>query len=51
MILAPEKYTKDFVYTGTLRAIYPLSPRRSIPPHIEKPDYALHPQGNYQLNK
>ncbi|CAJ0637108.1 2776_t:CDS:10 [Entrophospora sp. SA101] len=23
----PEKYIKDFVYTGTLRAIYPLSPR------------------------
>ncbi|KAI8340258.1 peptidase M24, structural domain-containing protein [Chlamydoabsidia padenii] len=26
-------------YTGPLRAVYPLSPRRKVPDHIEKPDY------------
>ncbi|QSL66595.1 hypothetical protein MERGE_000977 [Pneumocystis wakefieldiae] len=30
----------NFAYTGTLRACYPLSPRRKIPPHIQLPDYA-----------
>ena len=28
-------------YTGALRPQYPLSPKRSIPDHIQKPDYAL----------
>ena len=27
-------------YTGTLRAFYPLSPTRSLPSHIQRPDYA-----------
>ena len=30
----------DFRYTGTLRAVYPLSPKRAVPKHINKPDYA-----------
>ncbi|PKC00553.1 methionine aminopeptidase [Rhizophagus irregularis] len=38
-------YIPNFPYTGTLRALYPLSPRRQVPPHIERPDYADHPQG------
>ncbi|KIJ45955.1 hypothetical protein M422DRAFT_29598, partial [Sphaerobolus stellatus SS14] len=29
-----------FQYTGELRPIYPLSPRRIVPPHIPRPDYA-----------
>ncbi|KAF1350107.1 putative methionine aminopeptidase, type I [Delphinella strobiligena] len=29
-----------FPYTGTLRPIYPLSPRRELPAHIQRPDYA-----------
>ncbi|EDQ91413.1 uncharacterized protein MONBRDRAFT_17874 [Monosiga brevicollis MX1] len=33
-----------FKFTGPLRP-YAQSPRRPIPPHIEKPDYALHPLG------
>ncbi|KAL1694264.1 peptidase M24, structural domain-containing protein [Schizophyllum commune] len=31
----------DLPYTGTLRAVYPLSPRRAVPAHIGKPDYAV----------
>jgi len=27
-------------YTGTLRPVYPLSPKREVPSHIEVPDYA-----------
>ncbi|KAG2219598.1 hypothetical protein INT45_004849 [Circinella minor] len=30
---------KTFGYTGPLRPVYPLSPRRQVPDHIEKPDY------------
>lgn len=29
-----------FPYTGTLRPVYPLSPRRELPAHIQRPDYA-----------
>jgi methionyl aminopeptidase len=29
-----------FPYTGSLRPVYPLSPRREVPSHIKKPDYA-----------
>ncbi|KAI8977204.1 methionyl aminopeptidase 1 [Mycotypha africana] len=31
---------KTFKYTGPLRAVYPLSPRRAVPPEIARPDYA-----------
>ncbi|KTW27419.1 methionine aminopeptidase, type I [Pneumocystis carinii B80] len=30
----------NFAYTGTLRACYPLSPRRKVPLNIKLPDYA-----------
>ncbi|KAJ7682108.1 peptidase M24, structural domain-containing protein [Mycena polygramma] len=30
----------NFGFTGPLRPAYPLSPRRKIPDHIERPDYA-----------
>jgi len=33
-----------FDYTGILRA-YPQTPKRAVPPHIPRPDYAMHPQG------
>lgn len=29
-----------YKYSGTLRPVYPLSPRRTVPAHIQKPDYA-----------
>ena len=29
-----------YSYTGSLRPVYPLSPRRKIPDHIKRPDYA-----------
>jgi methionyl aminopeptidase len=28
-----------FPYTGSLRPVYPLTPRREVPAHIQKPDY------------
>ncbi|EJD44034.1 methionine aminopeptidase [Auricularia subglabra TFB-10046 SS5] len=31
----------NFGYSGSLRAHYPLSPRRTVPDHIPRPDYAL----------
>ncbi|CAG8449583.1 1897_t:CDS:10 [Diversispora eburnea] len=40
-----ENYVMAFPYTGDLRAIYPLSPRRLVPAHIKKPDYADDPRG------
>ncbi|KAK1228936.1 Methionine aminopeptidase 1 [Marasmius sp. AFHP31] len=30
----------DFPFTGSVRAMYPLSPRRHVPEHIPCPDYA-----------
>ena len=29
-----------FSFTGSLRPVYPLSPRRAVPPHIKRPDYS-----------
>lgn len=29
-----------FDFTGSLRPVYPLSPKRTVPPHISRPDYA-----------
>ena len=29
-----------FKFTGTLRPVYPLSPKREVPAHIPRPDYA-----------
>jgi len=36
---------RDYKFTGTMRPVYPLSEKRAVPDHIEKPDYADHPQG------
>lgn len=36
---------RDYKFTGTMRPVYPLTEKRTIPDHIEKPDYADHPQG------
>lgn len=33
---------RDYKFTGTMRPVYPLSEKRAIPDHIEKPDYADH---------
>ncbi|EIW85213.1 methionine aminopeptidase [Coniophora puteana RWD-64-598 SS2] len=30
----------NFRYTGSMRPVYPLSPKREIPSHINRPDYA-----------
>ncbi|KAJ1517234.1 Methionine aminopeptidase 1, partial [Coelomomyces lativittatus] len=42
VIHAPEydPFQHQFNYTGSLRAVYPLSPMRTLPPHIQRPDYA-----------
>ncbi|KAF5330899.1 hypothetical protein D9619_005556 [Psilocybe cf. subviscida] len=29
----------NFAYTGTVKPVYPLSPRRPVPDHIPRPDY------------
>lgn len=40
-----------FPYTGEIRPIYPLSPPRTVPSHIKKPDYAADgiPRSEYAL--
>jgi hypothetical protein len=30
----------NFKYTGPLRPVYPLSPKRHVPENIRRPDYA-----------
>ncbi|KAA1471203.1 methionine aminopeptidase [Dentipellis sp. KUC8613] len=30
----------QFPFTGSLRPVYPLSPKREVPDHIQRPDYA-----------
>uniref|UniRef100_UPI00358DDCE9 methionine aminopeptidase 1 isoform X2 n=1 Tax=Myxine glutinosa TaxID=7769 RepID=UPI00358DDCE9 len=35
----------NYHYTGLVRPWYPLSPKREVPCHIIRPDYATHPQG------
>lgn len=39
-----EPVDDDFIYTGPLRR-YRVTPRRTVPPNIVKPDYADHPEG------
>ncbi|KAI7899958.1 peptidase M24, structural domain-containing protein [Cokeromyces recurvatus] len=36
----PHDPFPNYRYTGELRAVYPLSPRRHVPEHIMRPDYA-----------
>ena len=48
--LNPVKESKynpfpNFRYTGKLRPVYPLSPKRYLPPDIKKPDYATDARG------
>lgn len=40
-----------FAYTGEIRPIYPLSPPRTVPSHIKRPDYAADgiPRSEYAL--
>ncbi|CCE62388.1 hypothetical protein TPHA_0C02350 [Tetrapisispora phaffii CBS 4417] len=50
-----DPYTK-FKYTGDVRAQYPLTPKRIVPEHIKKPDWAANglpigEQKNDRLNK
>ena len=40
----PRALYPDYRYTGPLRA-YSKSPRRAVPEHISRPDYADHPEG------
>ncbi|KIJ69432.1 hypothetical protein HYDPIDRAFT_80706 [Hydnomerulius pinastri MD-312] len=35
----------NYDYSGTLRPLYPLSPKREVPAHIPRPDYALRDDG------
>lgn len=34
-----------YIFTGSLRPFYPLSAKRDVPAHVERPDYADHPDG------
>lgn len=36
----PYEPFPTFQYTGALRPVYPLTPRREVPKHIKRPDYA-----------
>ncbi|KAI6039045.1 methionine aminopeptidase [Pisolithus marmoratus] len=35
----------SYPFSGTLRPVYPLSPKREVPAHIPRPDYALRDDG------
>ncbi|KAI6109840.1 peptidase M24, structural domain-containing protein [Pisolithus sp. B1] len=35
----------QYPFSGTLRPVYPLSPKREVPEHIPRPDYALREDG------
>ncbi|KAG1756816.1 methionine aminopeptidase [Suillus paluster] len=35
----------NYDYTGTLRPVYPLTPKREVPAHIPRPDYAISEDG------
>jgi hypothetical protein len=37
---APYDPFKTFEYAGPLKAVYPLSPRRTVPEEIQRPDYS-----------
>ncbi|KDQ26789.1 hypothetical protein PLEOSDRAFT_1077617 [Pleurotus ostreatus PC15] len=41
----------NFEYTGPLRPVYPLSPKRTLPEHIGRPDYAEDGQPKSELKK
>ncbi|KAL4074463.1 peptidase M24, structural domain-containing protein [Scleroderma yunnanense] len=35
----------NYSFSGTIRPVYPLSPKREVPAHIPRPDYALSDDG------
>ncbi|THH06771.1 hypothetical protein EW145_g3858 [Phellinidium pouzarii] len=35
----------NYEFSGPLRPMYPLSPKRAVPEHIQRPDYANDPRG------
>lgn len=37
----------NFRFTGSLRPVYPLSPKRAVPDSIPRPDYAGRPDGRH----
>jgi methionyl aminopeptidase len=39
-----------YKWTGTLRPKYPLSPKREVPAHIPRPDYADHRESPLKQN-
>ncbi|KAF9069665.1 peptidase M24, structural domain-containing protein [Rhodocollybia butyracea] len=41
----------DYNFTGTVRPVYPLSPKRSIPEHIPRPEYAITGEPVSELNE
>ncbi|KAF9499568.1 methionine aminopeptidase [Pleurotus eryngii] len=41
----------NFEHTGPLRPVYPLSPKRTLPEHIGRPDYAEDGQPKSELKK
>ncbi|CAO3675452.1 unnamed protein product [Umbelopsis vinacea] len=38
--VAPHDPFKNYRYTGALKAVYPLSPKRHVPENIKRPDYS-----------
>lgn len=41
----PHNPWPGYIFTGSLRPYYPLSEKRHVPPHIQRPDYSDHPEG------
>ncbi|KAJ1860932.1 Methionine aminopeptidase 1 [Coemansia sp. RSA 486] len=41
----------SYRYTGSLRPVYPLSPRRAVPEDIPRPDYANDPRGYSRIEQ
>ncbi|KAF3936546.1 hypothetical protein ABW19_dt0201678 [Dactylella cylindrospora] len=43
----------NYPYTGAIRPVYPLSPYRSVPKHIQRPDYAEdgYPKSEYTFGR
>ncbi|KAG6334582.1 hypothetical protein ID866_4505, partial [Astraeus odoratus] len=38
----------NYSFSGTMRPVYPLSPKREVPAHIPRPDYALRDDGWFE---
>ncbi|KAH7871884.1 peptidase M24, structural domain-containing protein [Lentinula edodes] len=50
---SPDSYNPfpNFSFTGTVRPLYPLSPRRTVPGHIPRPDYATTGRPNSEMRE